>query len=253
MTPSRVRARLSRPVAIAAIGAALLTLGAGPSKPPPARVLFIGNSLTVANNLPAMIEAVAAQAGLKGRILCRGVAFPNFGLQDHWERGDAVRGIQSGSWTHVVLQQGPTSQPDSRANLIEYTRKFAFEARARGAKIALYMVWPPRDRLAFFDGVSESYTQAAEAVHGILVPVGEGWRAAWRRDPTLALYGPDDFHPSPLGTYLAALIFFAEISGRSPVGLPAPDTSPDRTLRDIHLTAAELATIQAAAAEAGRK
>src|SRR5687768_16650040 len=93
------------------------------------RVLFIGNSLTYENNLPAMIEAVAAQAGLKGRVTCRGVALPDFGLQEHWEHGEALRGIRQGRWTHVVLQQGPSSMPDSRAVLREFARKFAFEAK----------------------------------------------------------------------------------------------------------------------------
>ena len=34
------------------------------------------------------------------------------------------------------------------------------------------------------------------------------------------LYGPDGFHPTPTATYLAALVMYQQISGRSPVGLP---------------------------------
>jgi len=47
------------------------------------------------------------------------------------------------------------------------------------------------------------------------------WRAAWRRDPTLALYSSDGLHPSAGGSYAAALAIFAGIYDRSPVGLPA--------------------------------
>jgi len=53
------------------------------------------------------------------------------------------------------------------------------------------------------------------------LPAGEAWRAAWRRDSTLALYGPDAFHPSILGTYVAALVIYGGLTGRSPLGLPA--------------------------------
>ncbi|MEO6213433.1 MAG: SGNH/GDSL hydrolase family protein [Vicinamibacterales bacterium] len=221
---------------------------------PAARVLFIGNSLTAANNLPAMIEAVAAQAGLKGRITCRAVALPNFGLQEHWEQGDrgeALRALRNGPpWTHVVLQQGPTSQLDSRLVLREFARRFAFEAKSRGATVVLYSPWTSRNRLAFMDAVLESHRLAAADVGGMLVPVGEGWRAAWRQDPSLPLYGPDDFHPSPIGSYLAALMFFERLSGRSPAGLPNPAESPDKALREVKVDATRLGILQVAAADA---
>ena len=221
---------------------------------PNARVLFIGNSLTFANNLPAMIEAVAAQGGSKARIRCQAVALPNFGLQEHWDDGRALSALRNGTrWTHVVLQQGPTSMGDSRAILREFARKFAFEARSLGIEVVVYSPWTPRSRLNFMDAVLESHRLAAEDVKGILVPVGEGWRAAWRLDPSLPLYGPDDFHPSPAGSYVAALMFFERLSGRSPVGLPNPSTSKDKVLRDVTVDAAQLKVLQESAAEANAK
>jgi hypothetical protein len=216
----------------------------------PARVLFVGNSLTYVNGLPAMIEAVAAQAGLKGRVTCRAIALPDFGLEEHWNDGRALRLLQDDHWTLVVLQQGPTSLPASEAILRNYTKQFAFEAKAHGAKVALFSVWPPLSRFAAFDAVTASYAHAAAEVGGMLVPVGEGWRAAWRRDPSLTLYGPDGFHPSPLGTYVAALMFFERITGRSPVGLPDPSRSNDRALRAVHASAEQLRMLQESAAEA---
>ena len=214
---------------------------------PPVRVLFIGNSLTYENNLPAMIEAVAAQAGLKGRVTCRGVALPDFGLQEHWEHGEALRAIRQGRWTHVVLQQGPSSMPDSRAVLREFAKKFAFEARAHGAKVVLYSPWTPRARLAYMDAVRESYRLAADDAGGALVAVGEAWREAWKMDPALPLYAADGFHPSPMGTYLAALTFFRHFTGRSPEG-PPPDPAISE-FRDLRIDAAQLKVLQAVAAK----
>jgi len=213
-------------------------------------VLFVGNSLTYVNDLPGMIEAVAAQAGLKGRVTCRAVALPDFGLEEHWNDGRALRAIEEGRWTLVVLQQGPTSLPESQAVLRTYARKFAFEARARGSKLALYGVWPPLARITSQDAVTASYARAAEDVGGLLIPVGEGWRAARRRDPSLELYGPDGFHPSPLGTYLAALMFVEQLTGRSPIGLPDPALSKAPALRNVRVTPAQLRSLQESAAEA---
>jgi hypothetical protein len=183
-------------------------------------ILFIGNSLTTTNDLPAMVAFLARESG--GRpLVTRTVAEGGFSLEDHWNRGVARRVIAESGWSVVVLQQGPSALPESQANLREYAQKFDAEIRHAGARPALYMVWPEAEREAVSTMVA-SYTRAAEAVNGLLYPAGEAWRAAWRSDSRVALYGPDGFHPSPSGTYLAALVIYQQISGRSVVGLPSP-------------------------------
>ncbi len=182
-------------------------------------VLFIGNSLTYSNDLPGVLAALIEAAG-HGPAQIESFASPNYGLEDHWALGDAREAIGVGPWDMVVLQQGP-SATEGRPSLLEYSEIFADEAADVGARTALYMVWPSSDRDFDFDGVAESYTLAAERVNGLLFPVGEAWRLAWQRDPDLALYGPDGFHPTESATYLAALVMFEQIADRSPVGLPA--------------------------------
>lgn len=188
------------------------------------RVLFIGNSLTTVNDVPGLVEALSVAAG--NRMDCRTVAFDGYSLEDHWNRGDARRTIAQGGWSTIVLQQGPSSLPESRVLLVEYTRRFSAEARQIGARTALYMVWPSADRLSDFEGVKASYAAAAREVGGIFLPVGEAWRAGWRWNARLELYGPDRFHPTPLGSYLAALVIYQKLSGKSPIGMPATLTPP---------------------------
>jgi hypothetical protein len=213
------------------------------------RVLFIGNSLTFANNLPAMVTALGHQQGVT--IHCETVAFPDYSLDDHLQRGDAARVIARGGWSFVVLQQGPSALAESRVQLRASARTLDQAVRRAGAKTALYMVWPAAMRPDDFDRVSESYAIAAADVQGLLLPVGEAWRAATRRDPTLALYGSDGFHPTPLGTYLAALVVYHRLSGRSPVGLPSMLRSPTGAFPPVVLTAEQAAALQNAAV-AGR-
>ena len=207
------------------------------------KILFIGNSLTAANDLPAMVQALGEQAG-RDQVIVHVVAKPNYSLEDHWKDGEALRALRASEWTHVVLQQGPSSVPESRGPLREWSKRFAAEARASGAKVLLYGVWPPRDRLKFQTEVTESYRLAAKDVRGELVAVGEAWRIAWETDPSLALYGPDDFHPTPLGTYVGALMFFEKVTGRRPSGLKPP--------RSVIVDAAALKIVQDAAVAAGR-
>lgn len=207
---------MSRAFPALCLAAVLAAASAGAAQMAPARVLFIGNSLTYANDLPGMVEDVSG-----GAVTAVMVAFPDYSLDDHWRRGDALRAIRRGGWTHVVLQQGPSSLPESRRLLVRDATRFAREIRKAGAEVVLYGVWPAADRRPYFRAVSESYAAAAKAGGGTLVAVGDGWRAAWDADPSLPLYGPDGFHPSPLGTYLGALMIARHVTGAVPPGEPA--------------------------------
>ena len=189
------------------------------TQPNPTRLLFVGNSLTYTNDLPAMVCALARSAGRQA--ICESVAKPDYGLEEHWNDQEARQSIARG-WDVVVLQQGPSALPESRRLLIAYTRRFDAEIKKAGARTALYMVWPSHARRGDFPGVSQSYAAAAKDVKGMLLPAGEAWRAAWATDSGLQLYGPDGFHPSPMGTYLAALVIYEQIFASPPPAAPVP-------------------------------
>ena len=208
---------------------ALLVLGCGASSSGPdpddipidadVTILFIGNSLTYTNNLPGMLQRLLEEHGDVGTVGVASVAFPNYGLQDHWTHGGAREAIASTDWDYVVIQQGP-SATEGRPSLLDYSQRFADEAASTGGRLALYMVWPASDRPFDFAGVSDSYATAASQTGSLLFPAGEAWLAAWEIDPSLPLYGPDGFHPSLLGTYTAAIVMYQQISGKDPRFLP---------------------------------
>ena len=184
------------------------------------RILFIGNSLTYVNDLPGLVQRLADATGAE-QTYVESVALPDHSLEDHYKRGDALDAIRRGGWRVVIMQQGPSALEESREHLILWTGIFATEIRAVGAEPALYMVWPSTARFFDFDRVRDSYRMAAESVNGRFLAAGETWRAAWARQADLALYGSDGFHPSPLGTYAAAVTIFGNLYQRSVVDLPA--------------------------------
>jgi hypothetical protein len=202
-----------------------------------ARVLFIGNSLTDGNDLPGMVRTLASAAGLDWDVQAQ--LLGGASLEDHWARGVAQQRIQSGHWDAVVLQQGPSSLPESRADLRQWAGEFDVLIRAAGGRSALYMEWPELSRFSYFNRVRDSYALAARDVSGYFLPAGEAWRAAWRDTPSLALYGGDGFHPTAAGSYAAALTIFGGLSGRSPVGLPAPATVDATTAERLQQAALE--------------
>jgi hypothetical protein len=210
-------------------------------------VLFVGNSLTYWNDMPLMVQALA-DATDPGKVGVRVVAFPDFNLEDHLARGDAMDAIRRGGWTTVVLQQGPSTLPSNRAQLRASTSAFATEISRVGARTALYSVWPTENRQQDFASAHESYALAASDVNGVFLPVGAAWLAAWRRDESTALYSGDGLHPSVDGSYLAALVIAARLTGRSPIGMPRTLTL--LTGARIVIAASRADLLQQAAAEA---
>jgi hypothetical protein len=178
-------------------------------------VLFLGNSLTAENDLPGMVAALAAAAGVD-RFRYGEVTVGGGSLEDLWNDGRAVEAIEGARWDIVVLQQGPSSVSSSRLHLIEWAGRFAGRIRERGGRPALYMVWPPLG--GDWDGSTRSYTDAAVAVDGMLFPAGEAIRAI-HAEGGIAMFAADQFHPSRAGTYLAALVIVGALTQRSTEGL----------------------------------
>ena len=187
--------------------------------PSPGRVLFIGNSLTSSNDLPGMLVGIARQAGKQ--LAADSITLPNTALEDHYHQGTAHAALASGQYQLVIMQQGPSSLPESRLILRRGARALDRLIRAGGARPALYMVWPDLSRITYFDDVRESYSVAAAGVNGMFIPAGQAWLTAWSIDSSLPLYASDDFHPSRIGSYLAAMSMFCELYRQSPIGLPA--------------------------------
>lgn len=222
---------------------------------PPAerRVLFVGNSLTAVNDLPALVRTVAEAAG--HTLEYEAVLAGGQSLEDHWY-GGVAGDIRRAAADVVVMQQGPSSLPESQIHLREWSDTLSRVVRESGGRPALFMVWPSRARLSAFTAVRESYRAAAEAVDGIFVPAGQAWLETWDRDADAALYGPDDFHPSPLGSLVAALTIYRMLYGESVADLPPrlEPTSPGLPTVELEPGAAAVvyAAVEAAVAEWGR-
>jgi hypothetical protein len=220
-------------------------------QPEPARrILFVGNSLTQTNDLPAMVAALGAAVGVDS-IWTEEDLIGGSSLEDHLVQGSAAYLIAQGDWDVVVLQQGPSTQPDSRVFLRRDVRTFDDLAKQVGARTGVYGVWPPAEALDFQDAGIESYRLAAEDVNGLLFPASLAWKIAWRMDPAMALYGPDRFHPSIKGTYLAALVMASVLFHHPPSDFPGTFRyGMVHAMTRVTLTAEETATLQAAATEA---
>jgi hypothetical protein len=96
-----------------------------------------------------------------------------------------------------------------------------------GAQTVLYMTWARQHFPEMQAGLARVYTVLAQKIGARVAPVGLAWEAVLLADPSTALYDEDKSHPTPLGSYLAACVFYATFFGESPVGLPAKLVTTD--------------------------
>jgi hypothetical protein len=242
------RHRWSTTLALAlAGGTATCTTGVADDAPAGA-ILFIGNSLTYVNDLPAVVRQVAEAAG--GELQVGMAAGPDLAVIDHTTGAtDAVEKISGGRWDVVVLQQGPTPAGICRDTLVIAAMRLAPAIRRAGGRPAVFLPWTRQAYTGAMDEVAESATRAARAVGGLVIPVGIAWRKALEADASLPLYAGDGYHPAPAGTLLTALITYDRLVGGDVT------TIPPESLRRIApgLTPARLRTLTTAAHAASRE
>lgn len=181
-------------------------------QPVPAKtttILFVGNSLTYTNDLPAMVKAIAKQKGIA--IETKMMAYPDYALADHWNDGKLQQLMAAEHFDFVVVQQGPSSQEEGRQLLLEYGQKLKVLCDQYQSKLAFYMVWPAYSNYRMFEGVIKSYSDVAVATNSILCPVGKVWKTFIDSTRDHSYYGPDMFHPSQKGSEVAAEVIYKSL------------------------------------------
>jgi hypothetical protein len=215
---------------------------------PPLRILFIGNSLTYTNDLPSMVRRIGET---DGRIVdTQMIALPNYALEDHLGT-PAVKAALAQAWDIIVLQQGPSSLDESGRQLFSDVKAFAALIRPH-TRIAVLMVWPSRDYWRALPAVAESHRLAAAAVEGTLIPAGTNFGTALAGDAALELFGADGFHPSVIGTYLAALSTYRTLIGHLPREL-ITQRAARKVAPAMKATNAQLAILLSAAEGAAKR
>jgi hypothetical protein len=190
---------------------------------PATRVLFIGNSYTFVNDLPAMVEAVADGAGHP--VLTSMIAVGGATLADHVANPEVTTTLAEG-WD-VVVVQGQSVEPIVQTDVfVQGAVDLAamVEIGTPGAALLLYETWARRagdpvldelgmDAAQMQQALTAGYADAATASMGTVAPVGQTWALALTEAPRIDLFAADGSHPSPAGTYLASCVFFRAIAG----------------------------------------
>jgi hypothetical protein len=223
-------------IAIAAVAAAALLVWRLRAPPPAAvlvhvacasdrddaiRVLFVGNSHTFVNDLPAVLCAMGEAAQPPIALSVTEVVAGGYSLADHLADGAAAATIASSHPTWVVLQEQSLMPLQARDSFRAAVRSFDAMIRNAHARTALFALPPRHDVHQDAASLHAAYAEIGADVDARVVFVGDAWTELLAMHPDADLYQADGYHPRPAGTYLGACVFFAALTRRSPLGLPA--------------------------------
>lgn len=184
------------------------------------RILFIGNSFTARNNLPALLARLASERGtmVEHRLISAGGA----SLRQHLNGGTALAAIAEGTYDIVVLQEQSTLPGRNATRMHESVRDFHAAIEHSGARTALYMTWARRNSPQAQQAITAAYATIAAELGATLVPVGMVWERFLSAHDRPFLHDADDSHPALAGSYLAACVFLISLLGEHPVDIVVP-------------------------------
>lgn len=183
-------------------------------------VLFVGNSLTEANNLPEVFKRFAAESSLHAQVDVWSTTPGGALFYNHWKRGEAIALLQQHRPNFLILQGQSTEPLSALPNFNYYAGLFKTEADRSGTATVLFSTWARPAGDPYYKEPSSggspaemqtrlnaAYGSLAQNLRVKLAPVGFAWQAAHRNAPTIELLDGTQ-HPSMAGTYLAAAVIF---------------------------------------------
>lgn len=215
-------------------------------------VLFIGNSYTEVNDLPGMVQQIAASMG--DQLTYQSNTPGGCTFSQHCTNR-SMELICSGGWDVVVLQEQsqypsfPQSQVE--AEVFPYAARLVDSVYAHNpcCEPMFYMTWGRKNGdavnaqyfsvLGTYEGMDsmlcERYTYMAQQNDASLCPVGRVWRYLRENHRDIELYQPDESHPSVAGTYAAACAFYVMFFHRDPAAITYSASLPDPAAHTIRL------------------
>lgn len=195
------------------------------------KILFIGNSYTYYNNMPARyFGEIMKAAGYKVRVmsLTKGAWTLLKSSDSQDELGSKVDSmLKNQDFDFVVLQEQSMTPALNTEAFYTGVGRLDKKIRESGATPIMYATWGRKQGsgdLTDYGLTSETMTWKLAAAYETVgktldIPVAHVGLAFWditKNQQSINLYDPDLSHPGQEGSYLAALTIFARITGVDP-------------------------------------
>ena len=197
------------------------------------KFLFIGNSATYVNDIPATLAALCAKKGIT--ITQKQIVPGGSTLEQHAASAEVLAEIAKGYDAVFIQENGNSIVSDAeRAKSRAAIKKLGDAVHASGALFFFYVRPPYGKDLAGYKNFDQCkvfddhFTPAAEECDAHCVYVNRAFAYAIKH-LNYNLWGDDNAHTNTHGAYLAVCTFYATLFGKSATeldvayGLPAAD------------------------------
>ncbi|MDE7453329.1 MAG: leucine-rich repeat protein [Clostridia bacterium] len=194
------------------------------------KVLFIGNSFTYYNDIPALVASLAEGAGVN--VTVESVTQGSWFLTKFADKNDEYGKIvdakltSSDDYDIVVLQEQSVRPIDNYAKFSEGATnlKNKIDATQKNCKIYLYSTWGYPEEAAKRNitipemelQLREAYDKLAGELGVSVSHVGKAFSNVYAEYPQYGLYHTDNRHPSYIGSFLSACVHAATILNIDP-------------------------------------
>lgn len=180
------------------------------------KILFIGNSYTYFNDMPALFKAEYEKRGVTAdvdSVTAGGYTLERFLSRDD-EYGRRVKQLlESEKYDFVVLQEQSVRPVVETEEFLRCVSEFAARIKANGAKPVLYQTWGRAAHSqtlktldmthdVMHEKIKAAYEKAAAGNNALLVFAGDAFDKAYKAGKPV--FDPDGSHPSPLGSRIIA-------------------------------------------------
>tara|TARA_B100000586_G_scaffold204060_1_gene151790 strand:- start:52 stop:798 length:747 start_codon:yes stop_codon:yes gene_type:complete len=211
------------------------------------KILFIGNSFTFYWNLPLVVESMANERGYNFDIIQSTVSSSS--LKDHWFENNELKSrtlISNSEFNRVVIQDYSNNPLQNSKESQKYFLQFIDHIKLNNGTPYIYTTWMYKgitsNNYDVLDPMHHTLKPLADKTGAILVPVDQAFRIFQQRYPTIPIFTMDSKHPSPVGTYLAACVFYRLFTGDSPLGLSRRYERKDESGKKFFLGMVEKST-----------
>ena len=203
-------------------------------------ILFIGNSFTFYWNLPLVVEAMANERNYNFDITQSTASGSS--LKDHWFENDELKSktlIATGRYDRVVLQDYSLNPLQNLVESQMYFTDFIEWVKANNGAPYIYATWMYKgisnNNYNVVDPIQDALQPVADKTGAVMVPIDQAFRTLQKKHPNIPIFMSDNKHPSPVGTYLAACVYFRIFTGESPLGLSRRYERKDENGKKIFL------------------
>lgn len=199
------------------------------------KILFIGNSHTHYNNMPAIFKELADADNINcevSSVTASGYKLSKFADKNDKYGFQVYNLLTQYKWDYVVLQENRGTLVESPTQAENAVKTLHSLIKKAGAKMVIYATQPNNIGYDFTINSTKLYLtdlqieqiltrnnfMITNEYEGLIAPSGTNFMRVIQDFPEIKMYNADNLHPTVQGSYLAACTIYHTIFGKTPYG-----------------------------------